>query len=466
MKKTAKIEIALLIIILVFALIIRLYSLSNSPLWIDESISAIAGQKIIEKGVPIFDSGALYGRAYLFHYIEAFSMLLFGMNDFAVRFPSIIFGLLTILLAYFIGREYSKSAGLICALFTAIFYLEVIYSRQARFYQLFQLAFFASIYFLYKSKQNKNWIYLALISLIITIDTQIAGIILAPLFIVFILYNKTLTKKQKYLVIIPIIILVYELSSIFAIPMGNASTGSTYVEKYSSFARNMYYMLILAIPGIIWAFKKKKMLTSSIVIPALILLTGIFFIKMFAIRYAYFFIFPIILYSSLLMVFLYEKYGKLMIISILLLILFPSNLFFPHTYATIIKPEDYSYKDYSAPEINYKDIPSNLVNQIRTSKIFTLFSPGVSWYIKTPDYVFPFSMNGIGNDSISYNRKDVYSGAKISMQRPNEDFYFIQDNYSRAKLKPFQVENLKKVLEGCEEVYKNSDLIVYNCRSN
>ena len=96
---------------------------------------------ILEKGFPIFDSGLVYSRAYAFHYIEAF-FLLFGQNEFMARFPSVIFGMLTIILAYFIGKEYSKSGGLISALFMAVFYLEVFYSRQARFYQLFQLMFF------------------------------------------------------------------------------------------------------------------------------------------------------------------------------------------------------------------------------------------------------------------------------------------------------------------------------------
>jgi hypothetical protein len=61
-------------------------------------------------------------------------------------------------LAYFIGKEYSKSGGIISALFFAVFYLEVFFSRQARYYQLFQLAFFASLYFLYKSKENPKWL--------------------------------------------------------------------------------------------------------------------------------------------------------------------------------------------------------------------------------------------------------------------------------------------------------------------
>ena len=137
MKKVNS-EIILLILILLFAFFIRIYSLGNTPFWIDESISSIASRNIIEKGIPQFDSGVLYDRAYVFHYLQSF-FFIFGVNDFTARLVSVIFGLLTVLLAYLIGKEYFKSGGLISALFMAVFYLEVFYSRQARFYQLFQL---------------------------------------------------------------------------------------------------------------------------------------------------------------------------------------------------------------------------------------------------------------------------------------------------------------------------------------
>ncbi|MFH1210276.1 MAG: glycosyltransferase family 39 protein, partial [archaeon] len=136
-------EIIFLSIILVFALFLRIYNLGNSGLWIDESISSIVSKNIIEKGVPLLDSGWFYGSAYFFHYIQAF-FLLFGNTDFLARFSSVIFGLLTIVLAYFIGKEYSKSGGIISALFVSVFFLEVFFSRQARYYQLFQLMFFLS----------------------------------------------------------------------------------------------------------------------------------------------------------------------------------------------------------------------------------------------------------------------------------------------------------------------------------
>jgi hypothetical protein len=447
--------------ILVFAFFLRVYALGDPVLWIDETISTLASVNILEKGLPIFDSGLLYGRAYLFHYLQSF-FLLFGQTDFLARFVSVIFGLLTIVLAYKIGKEYSKSGGLISALFMAVFYLEVFFSRQARFYQLFQLGFFASLYFLYKSKDNPKWLYASLVSFFITINTQIAGLVLAPFFILHILYYSK--SWRKAFAVLPGISLFSKFLPAKKNSSDSAVSAVTYFSKYAQHTSNMIYLLVLFIPGVIWSFIKKKRLTLLIAVPSLILLIGVFTLKTFALRYAYFFVFPLVFYSSMLISFLYEKYGKIMLIAIFIILIIPSNLFFPHTYVNMIKPVDYNYNDYSAPEINLKDVPLDLKEKLMSSSLLCLFSPSVERYLKKPDYVFAFSMNGIGNDTISYEGVDVYSGAEIVDSRPEGSYYVIADYYSLSKLKPFQRENFDGILEGCGVSYENRDLKIYNCK--
>ncbi|MFA4953083.1 MAG: glycosyltransferase family 39 protein [Candidatus Pacearchaeota archaeon] len=454
-------EYVLLAVILLFGFFLRIYRLGVPPFWIDESISTIASLNILEKGIPLFDSGLLYSRAYLFHYVQAF-FLLFGNTDFLARFPSVIFGLLTIVLAYFIGKEYSKSGGIISALFMSVFYLEVFFSRQARFYQLFQLMFFLSIYLLYKSKDNSKWLYLSLISFFITINIQIAGLVLAPFFVLHIIIYST--KWRKYFSILPGLSLFYKILPTHQYSSDSTISAISYFRKYAAHTSNIVYLLILFIPGIIWGFVKRKRLTFLLVAPSIILLVGVFALKTFALRYAYFFVFPLVLYSSLLISFLYEKYGKIILIAIFLMLIIPSNLFFPHTYVTMIKPIDYNYNDYSAPEINLKEIPLSLMNNLKSDNLLSLFSPSIERYVKKPDYVFPFSMTGIGNDTISYKDVDIYSGAQIITKRPSGKYYVTGDYYSLNKLKPFQRENFNKIIEGCSVSYENKDLKIYWCK--
>ncbi|MFA5993192.1 MAG: glycosyltransferase family 39 protein [Candidatus Pacearchaeota archaeon] len=479
-----KIGYIILIVILVFAIFLRVYSLSHQSLWVDEAISASASKIILEKGTPVFDSGAFYGRAYVFHYAQAF-FLLFGENDFNVRILSVILGLLTVVLAYFVGKEYSKSGGVICALFMSVFYLEVFFSRQARFYQLFQLAFFACLYFLYKSNHSKEkskktevvYLILSLVAFFIALDSQIAALVLAPFLIGYILiYN-----KPKYLAIIPVIPLVWKLIAVLGLSSQSTESVINYATGYLNYVSNLYYLLIFFIPGVIWSFLKKKTFTLLIILPSLVLLAGVFLVQTFALRYGYFFVFPLVVYSSLLLCYLYEKYDKIFLIAIIGVLLIPSNIFFPYTFVNVIKPIDYNHAamDYSSPETNYKIIPMNVLNELKNKNntLISFFSADVEWYIRKPDLVIPFSMDGRGEDEISYNSTDInnvtkivdiYSGAPIinysqtsKIKRP---YYVTADSFSYFKLKPGQLASFSNLTANCSLAYSADDLKVFECR--
>tara|TARA_Y100000310_G_scaffold209284_1_gene209898 strand:+ start:1342 stop:2757 length:1416 start_codon:yes stop_codon:yes gene_type:complete len=465
--KKLNLEYLLLGIILAFGFFLRVWKLGLPSLWIDESTSAIASLNIITKGLPIFDSGLLYSRAYLFHYLQAF-FLLFGQTEFLARFVSVIFGLLIIFLAYKIGREYSKSGGLISALFMAVFYLEVFYSRQARFYQLFQLMFFLSLYLLYKSKKNNWCLYGSLIAFFITINTQIAGLVLAPFFIIYIIvYNK---KWRRYLAILPGISIIQKFLPAKGLSADSTSSAINYASRYTGYTHNLLYMIILFVPGVIWGFFKKRRLTILMILPSIIMLVGIFTLKTFALRYAYFAVFPLVLYSSLLISFLYEKYGKIMLIVIVGLLVIPSNLFFPYTSVNILKPINYNLYDSSAPTTDYKNVPMELMSELKSNEniLISYFSSDVEWNIRKPDYVLPFSMDGRGEDQISRELAsgkvvDRYSGAPMLSRDLDGGYYVLADSFSVSKLRPGQRDLLEDLIDGCEVVYSEVDLRIYLC---
>jgi hypothetical protein len=145
----------------------------------------------------------------------------------------------------------------------------------------------------------------------------------------------------------------------------------------------------------------------------------------------------------------------------------PSNLFYHQTYVNVIKPIDYNYNDFSAPEVDYKSLPLNLIEELRNSTLMTFFSPEVEWYLKKPDYVFPFSLDGRGEDQVSRNSSlgvvDWYSGAKISTDKPDGKFYFLADYFGNTKLKHNQREQFNQIIANCTVSYENSDLRIYNC---
>lgn len=198
----------ILVLILVFAFILRILYLDFDSMWIDETISSVAALGILEHGYPLLESGETYFRAYLFHYLMAFFMLIFGQNDFGARFISVIFGVLTVFLGYVIAKKISKGNffPLFFALLLAVSALEIIYSKQARFYQAFQFFYFLSFLLFYKfvilkeDYFSRKWFdYCSLfVSVLLTIHLQFMGYILLPLFLgMYLLYNFKFSKYKE-----------------------------------------------------------------------------------------------------------------------------------------------------------------------------------------------------------------------------------------------------------------------------
>jgi len=466
-----RIPFALLFLILLFAAYLRLFAVADAPFWIDESISSIVSKNILEKGLPIFDSGTFYGRAIVFHYSQAFSMLVFGINDFGARFPSVLFGLFTMILAFLFAREFFKKdpqrdyLALLPAIIFSIFFLEIFFSRQARFYQLFQLAFFSTIYFVYKSKEKNNYSYFAVLSFLIAIDTQIAGIILAPIAFANLFLTKykldkeKLTKKTNILSgIIVVLVSLYYLGSVFNVSTGSAELVTNYASNYLDFFPNMNFVLVLGAFGLIWAFLKEKEKTLFLVVPSIVLLALVVFVELFAFRYVYPVTFAIVFFFSLFLCFLIQKFGKMFIFVALLILLVPSNLFFPLNYVTVINPISGAFNDYSAPIIDLKNIQLELKQEMLNSKIVSLFPASLEWYIKKPDFVIPYSMDGRTKKT---SEKEVYSGAPYISTPPQRPYYFVKDYFSASKI--ININEALAFESGCDKKYSDTSLEIYYC---
>jgi hypothetical protein len=134
-------------------------NLSSSILWQDEAQTALISQTILDRGMPYGhdgvnhlsqELGAEYGDEYIWKwhtwlpfYFVAASFKLFGAGTFSARLPFVIFGIATIVLAYFFARRLWKdrhNAVMAAALLTfSVPFL--LLSRQCRYYSM--AAFFA-----------------------------------------------------------------------------------------------------------------------------------------------------------------------------------------------------------------------------------------------------------------------------------------------------------------------------------
>ena len=122
----------LLGLIVVVGAIVRLHGLGEASLWLDEAAS------VQFAGLPwstLWLSG--YDNAPPVYYSLLKLALLFGDSEFAVRLPSMVFGVLTIPMVYRAGQLLAGSwAGLGAALFFALSASQVEYSQEARAYSL------------------------------------------------------------------------------------------------------------------------------------------------------------------------------------------------------------------------------------------------------------------------------------------------------------------------------------------
>jgi len=125
-------EIGIFLAILAIAAFMRLYRSNQVPfgLWYDEADDGLNALKILNDPgyLPVFvESTALPAH---FIYILAFFFRILGISTFSLRTSSIVFGLATVVAAFFTGQElFNRRLGLILAFFLAVSRWDIIWSR-------------------------------------------------------------------------------------------------------------------------------------------------------------------------------------------------------------------------------------------------------------------------------------------------------------------------------------------------
>lgn len=118
----------ILLTILVLGAVLRLYNLTNIPPGVNRDEASIGytaysllltGKDEYGKFFPVSFQSFGDWKLPLYIYATAVSVKIFGLTEFAVRFPSAIFGSLTILLTYILVKEFFGSKREKLALLTA-----------------------------------------------------------------------------------------------------------------------------------------------------------------------------------------------------------------------------------------------------------------------------------------------------------------------------------------------------------
>ncbi len=110
------------------------YVITISP-YIDEFTTMWAAKQILALGVPIMPSGVLYTRGLLDTYVTALFMGIGGDSFVVGRLPSLLFGLATIPLVWWIGKKgWGEPVGWLAAIGLVFLPEAIVWSSRARFY--------------------------------------------------------------------------------------------------------------------------------------------------------------------------------------------------------------------------------------------------------------------------------------------------------------------------------------------
>jgi len=179
----------LLIPIVVFAFILRIYGLGEQSYWNDEFITLQVAQGSLDSII----SG---GRPPLYLIIAHFWIEFFGTSENVTRLLSVFCGIASILLIYSIGKTLlGEKVGILSAFFMSVSQYQIYYSQEFRYYSLFLLLTLISFFFYIRVLKAKRRIYteIYVLSSILLYYTHDFGIfIIAAQNLYFIIYFKSL----------------------------------------------------------------------------------------------------------------------------------------------------------------------------------------------------------------------------------------------------------------------------------
>jgi len=135
----------------------------------------------------------------LFFWLQVAAMKIFGINEFAARFPNALFGIITLVTFFFIGKKYkSPQFGFIWAISYIGTFLPHLYFKSAIIDPVFNYFIFLGIYFMYKDIAGQvlknKYLYVSLAGLFIGLATLTKGpvglLVFLISFFVFFIFNK------------------------------------------------------------------------------------------------------------------------------------------------------------------------------------------------------------------------------------------------------------------------------------
>jgi Dolichyl-phosphate-mannose-protein mannosyltransferase len=163
-----------LVVLVLIAAVVRFWGVGSFSLHKpDEDTTALAAVHILEDGTPRFPSGMFYARAIAQSYMIAASAEVFGQTEWALRLPSVLCGVLAVVLAYWMGRRFlSPVWNLAFAACVAFLPGLIADSQEARMYifMIASLACYAGLVFEWERTGKRSFLVAAVAVMLLGIQ--------------------------------------------------------------------------------------------------------------------------------------------------------------------------------------------------------------------------------------------------------------------------------------------------------
>jgi len=187
------------------------FSLSS---W-DEAWFGSISKDIVKKGnffTPTFNGEPFYDHPPFGFWLQAISQALFGFNEFGVRLPSVIWGILSLYFVYKLGQKWgTQLAGLLAMMILGTCIWFVLRTRSGNLDIIFIGNLLGSLFFATKVKEDDRYLPIMIVFLFISILTKSAlgfGVVLLC-FIWLLPLKRQIIKK----LLMGLIILTFLLST-------------------------------------------------------------------------------------------------------------------------------------------------------------------------------------------------------------------------------------------------------------
>jgi len=259
MKYSTKSKIVILFLLLCLATLLRLINLGELDIGGDESFSVYIAQLTPSQIIAYLSTG---DNPPLWELILHYWIKLFGIGEFSVRVPSLIFNVLTIIPIYLIGEKFiSKYSGIFASLFFIFSNLSIFMAHESRIYSLLAFLTTLSVYFFLKSFSSKSKFLLGLtLTNVIILYSHYLGywiiITEALLYFGFMLKYKKLSKPFLFHLSIIFLCFIPQLPILYQRFMDSGVNG-TWIAK-STGIDTLYNML--------WKFSNAPLVTVIVII--------------------------------------------------------------------------------------------------------------------------------------------------------------------------------------------------------